>query len=185
MRLTKRQIAFLRVARHRDPRREKYHAMWCLKAHRAVVATDGFFLHAVHVPEPSETFAFRTIQGPNGEKQFALTPVKDELKIEGAKPKNLRASMSIDANLLRRTLEALGTRRQECIRLSIYEPKKNVHVLALSGELDNLGGFYALIMGMYKDRNVPDEWNPWPDSQVDDQSGAQGTIASVSVPRNV
>lgn len=168
MQLTKRRLKFLKAARHRDPRMAKYHAMWCLKKYRTAMAVNGFIMHAVPIQEPSCTFAFRAIEGANKEQQFSLMAVdeSDAPKIDIGQPGPILASMWINPMFLRRSLEALGNDPGNSVKLSIHRAGKKGQALAISGDHDNIGAFYALIMGMYRDPESSETWSPW--SENDD-----------------
>lgn len=167
MNLNKRQVAFLKDARMRDARQERYHAMWSLKSHRAILAADGAKLHAIP-SDPRETFAFRVLTGPNGEREFALSALleADAPKIGALDPGKPLASMWINPALLLNTLRSLGPRRGECIKLSIHRIGKDGFALSLSGVVSNVGSFYAMIMGMVRHSWDKQTWDPWSDDDA-------------------
>lgn len=166
--LTKNQIGFLKAARQADPRDERLHAIWCMKKQRAVVALDGFTMHALPVGEPSETYAFNLIKGMHSQTELSLSPLpaRKAPNIDALEDGKEVASMWINPKLLLKTLEAMcRTHRGGSIKLAIRKSGGG-EALALSGEMDNLGGFYAMIMGMHRDDKTRRTWDPW--SENDD-----------------
>lgn len=173
MNLTKRQVRFLKPARSKDPYRKGLRSMWCIKHRKVAVATDGFVLHALPITEPSCDFAFRDITDVNGQAGFSLSnhPEEDAPKIDFAKPKARGVSMYINPKLLQRTLNALDGHNS--MRLSVVRFGGVGWMLVLQGIEDNVGPYYAEIMGMHPGSMEKSEWGPWGEEIPGDRPAAE------------
>lgn len=165
MNLTKRMVAFIKAARGRDQWRPGLMAMWCSAKLSAAYAIDGFRMHAVKMnPAPSCDFAFRQMTDENGATGFSLVPINpaDKPHIELAKPRRRGQSMIIQPRFLIQALKEIEARD---VRITIVDWGPDRHGLELTGISDNIGAFYALIMGMDPIvRSADKDWRPWDDA---------------------